>query len=205
MCRERNSIGRQGRDTPSATPGPAGSVQGFRVNPGVARLVFPVSVSAARKGLGSDEETGVRRSNAGLDRPRLHADGARVRQARGGRPPDARPLVPDANRGARPPEVAALVPAGPEGELILERSAGARIFFRAGLGQLTRSVNYPGTRASRHNQDHQLFASVTLTRTGVHSWTAPVRYARGRAGSRVSGKGDDHDRISGLCSAYCRQ
>ena len=131
----------------------AGSVQGFRVNPGVAWLVFPLSVSAAQKGLGSDEETGVRRSNGGLDRPRLHADGAPARQARGGRPPDARPLVPDANRGARPPEVAAVVPAGPEGELILERSAGAG-FFSCGpgtidkIGKLSGRPRQPATSRS---------------------------------------------------------
>ena len=41
VYREHNSTGRYGRDTPSVTLGPAGSVQGVPVNPGVAWLVFP--------------------------------------------------------------------------------------------------------------------------------------------------------------------
>jgi hypothetical protein len=105
------------------------SICGFRLNPRPARLVSPVAVSGVRKGLGSDEETGVRRTNAGLDRPGLHAGGALVRQARGGgppdvrqarggRPPDAGPLVPDPNRGGSAPAAAAVVSAAPDRELI---------------------------------------------------------------------------------------
>jgi hypothetical protein len=65
--------------------------------------------------------------HAGCDRPRLHADGVRVRHARGGRPPDARPLVPDPNRRIPAPLVAAVVSAAPGGELIAESAADARI------------------------------------------------------------------------------
>jgi hypothetical protein len=84
----------------------------INLNPRPARPVFPVVVSAAGRVWGSDEETGVRRTNAGLDRPRLYARG-RARQAPCGSPPDARPLVPVANGGVPAPEVAAMVFAGP--------------------------------------------------------------------------------------------
>lgn len=96
------------------------------MNPGAARPVSRVAVSAARKGAESDEETGVRRGHARPDRPRLHADGARIRQARGGGPPGARTLVPDGTRDVPGPEAAAVC-AGASGELIPEPSSWRRI------------------------------------------------------------------------------
>lgn len=111
------------------------------MNPWPARPVSPVAVSAVRKGRGSDEETGVRRTDAGSGRPRLHADGARVRQARGGGPPGARPLAPDTKRGVAAPQVAAVVSAGPRCELIARSWLTSE--FTPGQGQLTRSANCP--------------------------------------------------------------
>ena len=144
---------------------------GSGLNPRPARSVSPVAVSAVRKGLGSDEETGVQRTNAGLDRPRLHADGARVRQARGGRPSDARPLVPDANRGVPAPAAAAVVSAAPTASWSRNRQLTPE--FTPVQGQWTRSVNYPvpairtaesqRPRATSAYQDHQSSAPVTVT------------------------------------------
>jgi len=114
---------------------------GSCLNPRPARSVSPVAVSAVRKGLGSDEETGVQRTNAGLGRPRLHADGARVRQARGGRPSDARPLVPDPNRSFPAPAAAAVVSAAPTASRSRNRQLTPE--FTPVQGQWTRSVNYP--------------------------------------------------------------
>jgi hypothetical protein len=75
---------------------------------------------AARKGLESDEESGVGRGYAGLDRPRLHADGTRVGPALGGSTPGAWSMVPDGNRGDPSTEVAAAVCAGAAAGLIRE-------------------------------------------------------------------------------------
>jgi hypothetical protein len=88
------------------------------MNPGPARPVSPVAVSAARKGLGSDEETGVGRGHAGFDRPWLHAGGTRVGPSRPGRTPGAWSLVPDGNRGISSPEVATAVRAAAAAGLI---------------------------------------------------------------------------------------
>ena len=189
---------------------------GFRLNPRLARLVSPVAATAVRKGLGSDEETGVRRTNAGLDRPRLHADGARLRQARGGRPPDARPLVPDANRGVPAPEVAAVVSAGPGGGLIAESSADARIHAQPGtidkISKLSGAGNPAAVSvpwATGRNQDHQSSAPATVAVRRAFLVLLGSDMCHARAGvpaSRQSGKEDDRDPISPVVlSAYCRQ
>ena len=90
------------------------------MNPGPALPVSPIAVRAARKGLGADEETGVGRGYAGLDGPRLHADGTRVGPPCGGRTPGAWSLVPDGNRGVPSTDVAAAVCAGAAAGLIPE-------------------------------------------------------------------------------------
>ena len=79
------------------------------MNQGPARSVFPGIGKYRTERLGSDEETGIGRGRAGLDRPRLHAHGARAGPPRGGRTPGAWSLVPDGNRGVPSPEVAAAV------------------------------------------------------------------------------------------------
>ena len=188
------------------------------MNPGPARSVSPVAVSAARKGLGSDEETGVRRGSAGRDRPRLHADGARVRQARGGGPSGARPLVPDGNRGVPAPEVAAAVCAGAAGEVIPEPSSCLRI-ARQATGQLA-GRKLPGTGNPRRappcsgspgrikiiNRPRRLRSRpryAFLARSGPICVNVRVRVARGcPSGKRLTIEIVYPDCARGYCRQY---
>jgi hypothetical protein len=189
---------------------------GFRLNPRLVWPVSPVAVTAVRKGLGSDEETGVRRTNAGLDWPRLHADGARLRQARGGRRTDARPLVPDANRGVPAPEVAAVVSAGPGGGLIAESSADARIHAQPGtldkISKLSGAGNprrrAPVPWATRKNQDHQSFAPATVAVRRAFLALLGSDMCHARAGvpeAANRAKRTIVTRYPGCAPAYCRQ
>ena len=179
------------------------------MNPGAARPVSRVAVSAARKGAESDEETGVRRGHARPDRPRLHADGARIRQARGGGPPGARTLVPDGTRDVPGPEAAAVC-AGASGELIRSRHPGAEFapgqlagMEIAGTRNPRRKARYSGSPGG--NQDHQ------PGRTGLRSayrrafpaCSGPVcvTFMRGRAANDPPGPADNRGLLarSGRC------
>src|SRR5437660_2208939 len=88
------------------------SLRGLPLEPAPGAVRISGSGACRAEGLGSDEETGIGRGHAGLDRPRLRADGARAGPPRGARTPGAWSLVPDGNRSVPSPAVAAAVYAG---------------------------------------------------------------------------------------------
>jgi len=177
------------------SPGAVRSLRGLPLEPPPGAVRISGSGACRAEGLGSNEETGVGRGHAGLDRPRLRADGTRVGPPRRGRTPGAWSLVPDGNRGVPSPASAAAVCAGAAcggtgaGAGLVQTVVPAE--FGSGPGNWpARKSPAPGNPGRTdavvtwQNQDHQLAAPGLGHRTSVHSPPATVRYVpRSRTGT----------------------